>query len=423
MRIFHPYGSKERLFEMIQRVDGVQLSEGNEEILDFLKIVRADYPDNNEMYSKFLNIAKRKGVDVAKQEYESTHSPLAIKNKQKLDKQHQRTVDKLEKHNEYASKYHGVIELIQYLIKNNGLYDLILSVIQNSNPSNNLVKMVANKKYSNLFNREIKDMVSFQNKYLRHDRNLIPLESVELMEYKPRGWEKEYGEKFGLSLKITSYVVAGVFKGTTLDVEDFVYYNVFLDPDLDSHLFAAAGRSGNYGMEAKFQRMEKIASKYNRRMLNDREFDNFLSEFLEAYNKPEKFYQEKVLSKLNEELLPIEEKNKTINDFIKFADAELGLNGDVPELTISYDSDVAQEMKSFGKYTPGINELVVVAANRNLADVLRTIAHELIHHKQHKDGKITQDSNKTGSEIENEANALAGVLMRNFGQKNPAIFE
>ena len=126
---------------------------------------------------------------------------------------------------------------------------------------------------------------------------------------------------------------------------------------------------------------------------------------------------------LNEEVLPVETKNNTIKEFIKYADKELGLEGDVPDFKLSYDSALAQEMKSFGKYTPDSGELVVVAANRNLADVLRTIAHELIHHKQHKEGRISNDSSTTGSDIENEANALAGVLMRNFGKDNPIIFE
>jgi len=37
--------------------------------------------------------------------------------------------------------------------------------------------------------------------------------------------------------------------------------------------------------------------------------------------------------------------------------------------------------------------------------------------------KLDVSSGQTGSPVENEANALAGVLMRNYGQKNPMIFE
>ena len=66
-------------------------------------------------------------------------------------------------------------------------------------------------------------------------------------------------------------------------------------------------------------------------------------------------------------------------------------------------------------------------ANRNLADALRTIAHELTHFKQSLDKRITDNpedkSGETGSEIENEANARAGIIMREFGKSHPEIYE
>jgi len=126
---------------------------------------------------------------------------------------------------------------------------------------------------------------------------------------------------------------------------------------------------------------------------------------------------------LNEEILSKDKKEKVIEDFLKFIISKLDLSDDKPKLTLSYDNDEASSMASFGKYTPDLNEIRVIVANRNLADVLRTIAHEIIHYKQNKEGKLTSDSNETGSEQENEANALAGIYMREFGQKNPIIFE
>jgi len=130
----------------------------------------------------------------------------------------------------------------------------------------------------------------------------------------------------------------------------------------------------------------------------------------------------KRVNRLNEEILPKEKKNEVINNFIEFVKKEIGMN-DVPEIEISYDNKIAQDMRSFGKYTPENNELLIVATNRNLADILRTIAHELIHHKQFSDGKITHNSNDTGSDVENEANSLAGIIMRKFAKLKPIIFE
>jgi hypothetical protein len=56
-----------------------------------------------------------------------------------------------------------------------------------------------------------------------------------------------------------------------------------------------------------------------------------------------------------------------------------------------------------------------------MADILRTLAHELVHHMQNLNGDELNGDD--GSGIENEANAMAGVIMREFGRENPEIFE
>jgi hypothetical protein len=126
---------------------------------------------------------------------------------------------------------------------------------------------------------------------------------------------------------------------------------------------------------------------------------------------------------LKEAVLPKEKKAEVVSQFMKFLAGKLGLGSDVPQVVLSYDPEEAAGMASFGKYTPETNELRVVAINRNLADTLRTIAHETVHYKQKKDGKLNSTSNNTGSAEENEANALAGEFMREFGKNNPIIFE
>ena len=143
-----------------------------------------------------------------------------------------------------------------------------------------------------------------------------------------------------------------------------------------------------------------------------------------SYGSKERLFEMvRKVNNLNEQVLPVEQKNEVIDNFVKFAGEFLGLGTDVPNITISYDENEAPGMKSFGKYTPHVSDLRVVAVNRNLADVLRTLAHELVHYKQNKDGKLDISSNDTGSEAENEANAVAGVIMREYGAQNPIIFE
>ena len=118
-----------------------------------------------------------------------------------------------------------------------------------------------------------------------------------------------------------------------------------------------------------------------------------------------------------------EEQTGTIGEFIKYSIKNLGLQNLPSSLTLSYDNDQAKERRSFGYFDPSSNKIWVYVKNRNMADILRTLAHELIHRKQEEDGRLNINSGKTGSPIEDEANAMAGVLLRNFGKINNGIYE
>ena len=78
---------------------------------------------------------------------------------------------------------------------------------------------------------------------------------------------------------------------------------------------------------------------------------------------------------------------------------------------------------SFGGYMPSTSNISVVVHNRNMADILRTLAHELVHHMQNLDDRLTDNSGDDGSPEENEANALAAVIMRQYGRENSHIYE
>lgn len=118
-----------------------------------------------------------------------------------------------------------------------------------------------------------------------------------------------------------------------------------------------------------------------------------------------------------------EEQTGTIGEFIKYSIKNLGLQNLPSSLTLSYDNDQAKERRSFGYFDPNNKKIWVYVKNRNMADILRTLAHELVHRKQEEDGRLDINSGKTGSPIEDEANAMAGVLLRNFGKINNRIYE
>lgn len=111
-----------------------------------------------------------------------------------------------------------------------------------------------------------------------------------------------------------------------------------------------------------------------------------------------------------------------IKDFIRHCKEELSIQS-LPAIRLINDGRWVEERRSFGEYSPSERSVTVYAGNRNTADVFRSLAHELTHHRQHELGMIEPDSGETGSDIENEANAFAGMIMREFGKINPNIYE
>lgn len=111
-----------------------------------------------------------------------------------------------------------------------------------------------------------------------------------------------------------------------------------------------------------------------------------------------------------------------VNEFINYVKNNLGLV-QTPKIDFSDDINHVKEQRSFGYFSPDKNIIWVYTGDRNMADIFRTLAHELVHRKQEEDGKINYESGETGSDIENEANAKAGILLRDFGKKYDGIYD
>ncbi len=118
-----------------------------------------------------------------------------------------------------------------------------------------------------------------------------------------------------------------------------------------------------------------------------------------------------------------ESQTATLGEFIKYAIKNLQIQKPPSGLTVSYDTNKARKQSTFGTFNPDNDKIWLYVGNRNMADILRTLAHELVHRKQAEDGRLDIMSGETGSEIENEANAQAGILLRNFGKLNKQIYQ
>ena len=112
-----------------------------------------------------------------------------------------------------------------------------------------------------------------------------------------------------------------------------------------------------------------------------------------------------------------------LNSFIDFCCDKLSIS-EKPRLKFKEPHDQG-EQPSFAAYSPGSREVHVMSKNRHPMDIFRSVAHELVHHKQNEEGRIGKDVAKegaTGSDIENEANSRAGELMRWYAKANPQCF-
>ena len=114
--------------------------------------------------------------------------------------------------------------------------------------------------------------------------------------------------------------------------------------------------------------------------------------------------------------------SEIVSSFIEYCIEQLSIE-QTPIVKFKKDPQWSARNKTFGRYNADQNLLEVSLADRHVMDILRTVAHELAHTRQHEVENVPDDAGATGSKWENEANARAGVLMREYAQKHPEFFE
>jgi Zn-dependent peptidase ImmA (M78 family) len=111
------------------------------------------------------------------------------------------------------------------------------------------------------------------------------------------------------------------------------------------------------------------------------------------------------------------EYKQQCTDFITWCRPKLNLHCKIHVQLVNKDIQVGQQV-SFGYYDPRDHKIVISCKDRHPTDCLRTLAHELVHLAQAQISPLTGADGVTGSDIENEANALAGILMRLWNTKH-----
>jgi hypothetical protein len=123
--------------------------------------------------------------------------------------------------------------------------------------------------------------------------------------------------------------------------------------------------------------------------------------------------------KIETDLLKDDVKKNLLREFVLYVREFLGMKGYVPIIIVDKN-----EVPTTTAYFNPVDMLLKVAIKgRAMPDYLRSLAHEMVHQKQHELGQLHDKSGKTGSKQENQANTLAGIIMRNFSQKHPEIYD
>lgn len=121
--------------------------------------------------------------------------------------------------------------------------------------------------------------------------------------------------------------------------------------------------------------------------------------------------------KINEDL--IHENNDIILEFIDFATKHLGLSSK-PKVDLQNERDGITTTASFYPIT---REIKVYCNGRHLVDILRSIAHEMVHLQQLEQKRFEIGAKDIGGKQEDEANAVAGQLIKKFAEQYPNVYE
>jgi hypothetical protein len=167
---------------------------------------------------------------------------------------------------------------------------------------------------------------------------------------------------------------------------------------------------------AKF--VDKVVSKTLEKLSTYQMSNQQMLDSVRKYNenKPKKDLEDLIKENISET------KQKSIQHFVEWATGRLKLQ-EQPKVNLIGGGQFAETKSSLGGYNPQTKEIYVAIEGRLGADILRTIAHEMVHRKQDEMGLVRNESDgDDGSPIENNAHAVAGILMREYGRINKQIY-
>lgn len=119
------------------------------------------------------------------------------------------------------------------------------------------------------------------------------------------------------------------------------------------------------------------------------------------------------------DLIKVDNPVDAIIDFLRFTCEFLEITS-LPELEFISEPIKNEHSNSFAAFSPSENKIYLYVKNRHVLDIFRSLAHEMVHYRQ----SLTDDDldGSTGSPHEDEANSVAGQIMRKYNKNHPELF-
>jgi len=218
------------------------------------------------------------------------------------------------------------------------------------------------------------------------------------------------------SLILSRVVIKNDFRNTgvgTKIMEDLVSY-----ADRNKQIIAltpASDFGGNKNRLVQFYK--RFGFKHNKGIYKSYEFKDSMI----RYPKLNETMKPIIKNLLREALMSQEDKViRQVANFVNFAKEYLEINDDV-QVKLAFER--TEELTTTAYYNLD-GFIMVYAKDRAIIDVCRSIAHELVHHKQNLEGRLVNvaKDGEDGSPIENEANSIAGVIIRKYGKLHPELY-
>jgi hypothetical protein len=107
-------------------------------------------------------------------------------------------------------------------------------------------------------------------------------------------------------------------------------------------------------------------------------------------------------------------------DFISFCCKQGGINHPT---TVHLRGTRDDKIGTTASYNPNNHHIHVYCKGRHKVDIMRSVAHELMHMIQMLENRLNEKSGEDGSPEENEAHSFSGLMIRKYGKIKPGIYE